>query len=248
MGTKKTLHKVWDGDLSPLQGYGKIRVERLLGAFLPLQTIYLTCTSDLGVIQVIPESLELMPGLPAGDVIAEELDIDVPYGAMIIVDGDKTGCRDISDSTLSAKVGSIVGETLVSGVARGNFSLKHETDALYQSACSFHKLAGSEQSQNMGLDAEAFRRGLALALGRYWSGRLPNGAGALFLGRQLIDSPEVRLYLKSLDSAFSSPRASQVPASLMQVKEGLNGYEDWVAFVKRNVTAELSAARVNYIY
>lgn len=244
MGPKDILHKIWDGEFSLLQGYKKTRLTQLLGGLLPVHVVYLKDSSIPDAINVIPESWELMPDLPAGDVFAEELGIDVPYGSMIVLDGKQADSRDISDKTLSWKVGSIVGEALLCGVARGNFSLQHETDALYQSACSFHKLAASDRCQELGLNADTFRQGLASAMGGYWSGPTSSKAKALFLGSRLLDSAEVRTYLKSLDSSFTSPKASEVPASLMRCRDALSDYDEWVAFVKCNVTAELKSAGV----
>ncbi|TMV85816.1 hypothetical protein FGG78_20440 [Thioclava sp. BHET1] len=58
----------------------------MIEALLPVRTITLRSAVAIGGICVLPESTELMPGLSLGDVLAEELDLSVPYGVLIVIE------------------------------------------------------------------------------------------------------------------------------------------------------------------
>jgi hypothetical protein len=110
-------------------------------------------------------------------------------------------------------------------------------------ACAYDQLVGGSGFAHLGLRPDAFRKGLAAALGTYWLGtrscRLDRSG--LFESSRFLRCPQMRSYLKSTDASFSGINPAQVPATLMLFTGGPRHYEDWLNEVERKVLTVLGA-------
>jgi hypothetical protein len=86
MLTTKLLQGIWDGTISVLPGGKQGPVADALTRIVSVPTVSLACRMSLGGVRLLPESTELLPGASLGDVLVEELGIEVPYGAIVVLE------------------------------------------------------------------------------------------------------------------------------------------------------------------
>lgn len=232
------MELVWLGAIQPAEGAAARRTDRLLKSLLPVKFRSLTALTGIDGACVLPDETELLPALPLGDVLAEELDLDLPYGTLIVI--HETESNDHPDE-MSYHLGGVIGEALLGVLRSGTFPLEREAEALYVMACSYHRLVEGTGFRHLGLIPERFRAGLAASLGAYWSGARSSRTetSGLFVDPDFLASAELRAYLKCFDAGFEAPAFGRVPASLMTFPGGTRSYDDWVALVYRAVSAML---------
>ncbi|MBB05916.1 MAG: hypothetical protein CML03_10425 [Pseudooceanicola sp.] len=237
MGQDRLLEDIWVGRIRATRNNeGKI-LSRQLRALVPVHHVLLSAQETVDRVAVRTDDTEMMPALPLGDVLAEELKIDVPYGALVIL-------RDAGSSgPLSYDAGMMLGEVLLTVLRSGLFPMARETDALFAMAASYDQLVEASGFRHTGMDSEEFRLGLAASLGAYWSGARRAGADTcgLFDRPDFLRRPELMRYLRALDASFTQTRAENVPARLMLAQGGTRGFEDWMQDVGRVVAAQIGA-------
>ncbi|MWD28458.1 hypothetical protein E0K89_013315 [Aquicoccus sp. SCR17] len=239
------LELVWEGAVQPAEGRGAARLRRLLKAMLPVRIVCLSAATGIDRVTVLPDELEVMPALPLGDVIAEELPVEVPYGSLLLICDADVFQPEPTDAELSYDLGIAVGQTLLTVLRRGIFPLERENEALYVMACAFDRMAQGTALQHLGMVSGEFSKGLAGVLAGYWSGSRLGGTerGGLFLRPGCLGSPELRSYLRTLDPTFAAPAHGRVPAGLLAFPGGTRSFQDWLERVRVTVTGTFSASR-----
>lgn len=177
----------------------------------------------------------MMPALPLGDVLVEELGVDVPYGALIVL-------REASSAApVSYDAGLIMGEILLTVLRSGMIPMARETDALFAMAASYDQIVEASGFRHTGLDRDEFRLGLAASLGAYWSGARRAGADTcgLFDRPDFLRRSELLNYLRALDACFTLSGAEAVPARLMLAQGGTRGFEAWTGEISATVAAQI---------
>ncbi|WP_175498596.1 hypothetical protein [Sulfitobacter marinus] len=111
----------------------------------------------------MPEDVEPFPGICLGDILAEELDADVPYGSLVVIRS-----KDAFPN-LSKAAGTLVGEILLRVVGRGLFPLIDEDGLLYALGLSYYRAASADELVRLGMDPIAFRAGLSAVFTKYWA-------------------------------------------------------------------------------
>ncbi|MBY6093052.1 hypothetical protein [Maritimibacter alkaliphilus] len=217
----------------------------MLKSLLPIHAVVLTASEGIDRATVVTDDIEVMPALPLGDVIVEELGVDVPMGALIVLTDADMLESPVNDEDLSYDMGFVVGEVLLTVIRLGAFPLERETAALYTMAAAYDRLAEASGLQHLGLHPRSFRAGLVCALGTYWSGARSSCAevSGLFLRSDCLAGIELRAYLKSLDASFDAPAHARIPASLMAFSGGTRPLEDWLGRTRRAVLAQLDQTR-----
>ncbi len=89
MPDRKLLEQIWDGAVAVADPGARGPVAQAIAARLPVATVVLTIRGGAAGPRILPESHELMPDLALGDVLAEELDVHVPYGAFVVLEGSE---------------------------------------------------------------------------------------------------------------------------------------------------------------
>lgn len=239
------LEMIWRGAVTPARGADCGRLARMFRALVPVQAVLLSAECGIDRVAVLKEEIELMPLLPLGDVIVEELSTDVPYGALVILREAPAQRLEASDADLSYDLGLIVGETLLAVLRSGLFPMARETDALYCMAASFDRLVEASGFRHLGVVPERFREGLAGVLGAYWSGVRDCRAevSGLFDRSDFLHRPELARYLKQLDGNFQGRARGTVPAALMHFPGGVRSFDDWLAAVEMAVTPVIGVAQ-----
>lgn len=233
MVQQKLLEMIWRGSVSPARGIDDARFARTFRALIPVQAVMLSAQRGIDRAAVLLDEVELMPQLPLGDVIAEELSVEVPYGALIVLREAPGQRMEASDSDLSYDLGIAVAETLLAVIRSGLFPMKCETLALYAMASSYDRLVESSGFRHLGVVPENFREGLAGVLGAYWSGVRDCRADAtgLFDRADFLHRAELLTYLEQLDASFHRPRPGTIPAALMHFPGGARSFSEWLAGV-----------------
>lgn len=233
----RVLENIWTGRIRAARGGSATDLSRQLRALLPVHHVLLTAEACVDRVSVMLDDAELMPALPLGDVIVEELGVDVPYGALVILrDAGSTG-------PVSYDAGLILGDVLLNLMRTGLFAMDRETDALFAMAASYDKLVEASGFRHSGLDRTEFRTGLAASLGAYWSGVRNAGADTtgLFDRPDFLRRPELPRYLRALDASFSCTGADDIPTRLMLPVGGTRPFDEWVQHVGQVVSAEIGA-------
>lgn len=78
------LEQIWSGAVTVWRDGEKGEIARGISALLPVETICLANAGPHRAPRVLPEATELLPGLSLGDVLAEELGLTVPFGAVVV--------------------------------------------------------------------------------------------------------------------------------------------------------------------
>ncbi len=84
----RLLEGIWSGSITARPASDPGPISRAVAEIVKIPTISLTGTTRLAGLRMLPESTELLPGLSLGDVLAEELGLDVPYGAIVIFEAE----------------------------------------------------------------------------------------------------------------------------------------------------------------
>lgn len=236
MGGRKLLELIWQGTVKPSKGARATRLAGLLTELLPVNTVCLTAACDLAETRVLTDETELEPALPIGDVLAEEMGLDVPYGTLVVIENARGRATAWDMTALSRQLGEIVGETLLGVIRRGVFPFEDEATALFVMGGSYHRMALSKALMDQGLETEPFRAGLSRSLAQYWSGAsFLNGEAA----EGIFESPALRNHLREGGRGAKAFDPSYARASLLHFESGPYGYEKWLAMVKRAVLAEI---------
>lgn len=237
----RLLELIWQGDIQPASGPCSSRLQRGLGALLPLRTVSLAAGTGVYRRSILTDDTELLPSLPLGDVIAEELAIDVPFGSLVVISDDLLLTNPVMDDELSYDLGVLVAEVLLGVIRKGIFPYDRESDALFAMASSYHAMIGGSGFVHLGLMPSWFRVGLAAGLCTYWAGARSarSDTSGLFLRPDFLTCPKLHAYLRSMDANFTTP--DRIPAGLMLFTGGLCSYDEWLVKVESAVTAELDA-------
>lgn len=241
MRNSRILELIWQGDIQLAKGTRVRKKKRVLSALLPLRIVFLAAKRGVDRSCILLVETELLPEITLGDVLAEELSIDVPAGTLVVISDAEMLAEEILDEELSYDMGVLVAETLMEAVRGGNFPLEQETDALYVMASSYHDIIGASGFEHLGLVPAKFREGLAAGLSTLWAGARTarSDTSGLFSGPDFLTNPRLIDYLHQLDCNFSAP--DRTPAGLMLFVGGSCAYEDWLERVRAAVMARLEA-------
>ncbi len=78
------LEQIWSGAVTVWRDGEKGEIARGVSTLLAVETICLANAEPHRAPRVLPEATELLPGLSLGDVLAEELGVTVPFGAVVV--------------------------------------------------------------------------------------------------------------------------------------------------------------------
>ena len=111
MRKDRLLEQIWEGAVEVRSPDGMSPLARLLGALLtvPLVTLVAEDGGDQPIAMM--ETDELLPGAPLGDVLAEELGLDVPRDAVVLIEPAAfADARSYSGRALGEELGRILAD------------------------------------------------------------------------------------------------------------------------------------------
>lgn len=243
------LEQIWSGAVKAAELGEASRARRILQAMVPVDVVCLKSNHVPPYAAILPEDLELMPELMLGDVIVEEMGLEVPFGALVFMRNDTSVASADDMDLMSLEIGMAVGKIGLELLGRGGLPLERENEALYIMACAYDRMARSSGMQLLGLVPEEFSRGLVSILGTYWSGSKQSRTetSGLFDTIGCLQGRELRDYLLILDPEFSAPEYQSVPAGLMILPSGLYSFPSWMAFAKDALMGYIGGSRSQLI-
>lgn len=242
MRSGDVLRLIWrEGVALPYMRFG-LRFHSALTAILPVNVTILMAKGGCDRPLVMSDALELAPALPLGDVLVEELPLDLPYGTMVVMLPEAKGC-------FSHMLGETVGEALLLAQTLGSMPMEHETDALYIMAHAAMRRAAVLGLEGHDVDAQRFCRGLGRTLSRHWLADrrklLPDPM--LFSRSDFLWQRQLALYLAELDPGFSSPDPLLVPEDLLTVSDKLLPLCEWVSRTDAMLRAVIGAPEREHV-
>ncbi len=245
MRSEHLLGSIWKGDVVADDGEG---VQEFLAAFqsiIPVQTLPLVLSGGLDRPTVLTDDVELMPALPLGDILAEELDIDVPYGSLVVILPARTQAQ--ARAHAAKDLGFAVAETLCVAQSQLRLPVESETDSLYMMAHSAVHTGASLPVRKLGIDAPMFNLGMGQSLANHWRGdrSMHSVDHKMFTRPDFLWHPKLRAYLKELDACFTSPDPIGLPCDLLKVSDAHLDVVEWVALLEQAVRKVLPVPRAS---
>ena len=134
----------------------------LIRALIPVQASVFEMQDWAGHPVAMPDCIEPIPGICLGDILAEELDADVPFGSLVVIR------KSDNFHNISEAAGALVGEVLIGIIGRGLFPLMDEDSVLHTLGQAYYHAAETDELLKLGLEPAAFRAGLNAVLAQYW--------------------------------------------------------------------------------
>ena len=227
------LKLIWAEHVQLPSDASRFRFEALFARILPVRMALLLAELDGKHPLVLHDGVEVGPGLPLGDVLVEELPIDLPYDTLVIALPQR---RHHPDQLL----GSAVAEALIVALDRGDIPMERETEALHGLAQAALKRAATLQRDGEDLDLDAFTLGVSQALGRHWM--VPQSIIAL---PNMLSQASLQRHLERLDPGFRASRVQTFGASILDLADGTLGFGDWCARTSTALRCCLGAPKVD---
>ncbi|WP_375689948.1 hypothetical protein [Pseudooceanicola sp. LIPI14-2-Ac024] len=230
MRTEKLLRLIWQGDVWVSHDKETRAFARAFQDIVQVRAVTLRIGGGEEAPVVMSEDTELMPALPLGDVLAEELGLDVPYGTLVLM------MPDAAPGMASQSLGRAVAETILFAVMHSDMPVQRQTDAIYVAAHGAMRMTLAPALLDAGFDRHGFGMGMAQALARFWRGN-----DAIFARPDFLWTSELTAHLKRLDPAFTAPDPTVLPPDLLHVSEGPTGLPLWVTRVESTLRRVLGA-------
>ncbi|OWU83181.1 hypothetical protein ATO6_20285 [Oceanicola sp. 22II-s10i] len=237
MRTDALLRRIWQGEVGEAGRPADVKLRPVFTGIVRVPAKMLELETDTPFLMA--DDAELMPALPLGDVLAEELDMEVPYGSFVLFLPRRPGRPD--PVLRSRDFGVLTGEALQHVTGHGSLASHQVTGGLYVLAHCAARLAANATSQNRKFDTRAFCLGLGQSLSRAWRSDRADLAPAPFDRPDFLWQPELRSYLTALDPAFAAPDAVTIPCDLLTVCDQPVALAEWVARVDAQVRDLMAA-------
>ncbi|MBN9887136.1 hypothetical protein [Salipiger abyssi] len=216
------LDLIWQDDVTLPEPEIYDGFDTLFTQILPVRSVALVAGGACNRALAMSDGLELAPALPLGDVLVEELPLDLPYGTLVLFLP-----RDETD--LSRLLGAAVGESLQLMLSLASVPMERETDALYVMAHAAARRVTALRVKGRALDLRRFCQGLGQSLHRYWLADqrplLPDPN--LFTRPDFLWQPQLTRYLRDLDPGFSAPDPQMIDGDLLCVSDEPLDLEEW---------------------
>ena len=186
MKSNPLIGGIWSGACHSANATDNQIFKSMIRALVPVQSSIFELEGRAPGADAMLDDIELIPGIALGDILAEELDADVPYGSIVIVRTPE------AFDNVSRAAGETLGEILLSVIGRGLFPLADEDSVLYLVGLAYHRAAQNPELAKLGLVPEAFRAGLNGVLAQYWS--LPDTAVDIFTAEPRADVLPMQLH------------------------------------------------------
>lgn len=103
------IAQIWGGDLTEDKDSMGSPLAGLLGSLMDVPVITLTSDATMQRPIAVMEETEVLPGASLGDVLSEELGIDVPYGVLVLIQpAGFAKSKDLSGQQLGEILGHII--------------------------------------------------------------------------------------------------------------------------------------------
>lgn len=237
---RQVLNLVWENRVALAEQEFDAVFGRLFTSILPVRHAALVMTNGSNLTVAMSDGLEVAAGLPLGDVLVEELPLDLPYDSLVLFLPREISC-------ISQLLGGAVAETILLTLGSCALPLERETEALYTMAHAATLRAEELATAGAQIEMSAFCRGMGDSLSRHWLADRPGCAMApsAFHQKDFLRSGQVLGYLPQLDPGFTPPDYSRINSNLLRVAETPLGLEEWAERIDCVLRALLGAPERN---
>jgi hypothetical protein len=176
------LSVLWSGKSKIVAGDETIVFSALLLELFPGKTILVGVEDGAIPERVLLDDTEVMPSLSLGDVVAEELNITVPYGTVIVFAPSSVFLPTASAAQLGNAIGHAYGQIIIEALHRGGFPMEREMALLMGLARSSVSAVERLVAVGQSISRAAFEQALVATLYSALSGGGPTGDQAATLG------------------------------------------------------------------
>ncbi|WP_323765207.1 hypothetical protein [Marinovum sp.] len=223
------LDLIWEKSVAMPDADLSDRFLSLFSRILPVRTAPLMAGGACDAPLAMSDNLEVAAGLPLGDVLVEELPLDLTYDTLVVF-------LPGSQRSLGCLLGGAVAETLILALAMGDVPVERETEALHVLAQAAMRRAAELKATGAVLDMGGFRLGMAQALGRHWM-----VDAALTTQPDFLGNPAMIAHLTRLDPGFSEPDLSLFGSRLLDVASEPVSLDEWISRTNMMLRACLGA-------
>lgn len=110
MQEQEVLEQIWSARVEPRHRDRSSPLAQLLDTIFSVPTIGLVSTAGLSQPVAMMEGREMVMGATLGDILSEELDIDVPAGAIVLIEPAQLAD---ADGYSAAELGQMLGQIMV---------------------------------------------------------------------------------------------------------------------------------------
>lgn len=147
MVRKDLLQQIWGGDLTEAAQSETTPLTGILSSLTKLPVVTLTSAHEAAQPFAMMEDTDILEGVSLGDVLSEELGIDVPFGAIVLVQPQSF---EHGFDGSAQKLGEILGAILLE-MSQGSLdqdlkvdvSLAQKTNVAFSGTSSFPSLSAS---------------------------------------------------------------------------------------------------------
>jgi hypothetical protein len=207
------LSVLWSGGGKVVAGDEAGVFKALLSDLFPGSTIFIGVSDNTFPERVLLDDTEVMPFLSLGDVVAEELNVTVPYGTVILFVPYSAFMPTAGAAHLGGVIGRVYGQIIIEALHRGGFPMEREMGLLMGLAHSSVSAVGRLAAGGRPICRALFERALAATLYTALSGHGPASGRAATLAE--LDH---RFGTSALDD-LASPPTDQDPLS----------FEEWLS-------------------
>jgi hypothetical protein len=175
------LSVLWSGKSTIVAGDETILFSALLLELFPGKTILVGVEDGAIPERVLLDDTEVMPSLSLGDVVAEELNITVPYGTVIVFAPSSVFLPTASAAQLGNAIGHVYGQIIIEALHRGGFPMEREMALLMGLARSSVSAVERLVAVGQSISRAAFEQALVATLYSALSGGGPTGDQAATL-------------------------------------------------------------------
>ena len=234
------LESIWQGDIYASKCQRSREICRLLGQILPLDITHFTAKSGITRSCIVSEHIELLPEIHLGDVLAEELDADVPFGAMVVVFKERDWIEAATQSNVSHELGLLIGDLLINLLNDCVFPIQCELEVLSVMANSYCRLIESPEFQGHKICSQSFRNGLYVSLEEYCEGHPHCKKGSGIQTRpQINSSGYITAHLNSTEPHVGLSMFGEKSINLTKLQGNICSGNDWKKSISEAVMGEL---------
>jgi hypothetical protein len=164
------LSVLWSGGACAVGDSEAGAFTQLLRALSPVRAMLVATEGGALEERVLLDDMEIMPSLSIGDIMAEELNLQVPYGTVIAFVPSEAMQDCTPPSVRGESLGKILGQIILEAVNRGSFPMEAEIGMIFRLAATSVSTAVHLETRTGQISSWAFERAIAETLYRGLAG------------------------------------------------------------------------------
>lgn len=188
--TKTLLHAIWTGEVAPVPSHQKHALFDLLEVLFKARMVLIEVPEGPLCGKVLQETAELMPDLPLGDILEEELDLSVPVGAIVVCLSARALGAAAELPALSKALGTISAQVIVDAVHLADAPVADERKEMQRLADMLMSVVRSLAEAHVAVETTPFKAALARGFAATLEGRAARNLADATLAARFVPEAE----------------------------------------------------------